>query len=778
MFKVLECIAVQHDRVVVAIAAAISLAGMTAFALLIARSRECEASRRPAWLALAAVVGGLGVWATHFVAMLAYRGSVPLSFDVALTVLSAVAIIAGLGFSLWLRDAAGRFGVLAAAAAMTAAIAAMHFIGMGAIDATARVSYDVPPIAVGAVGAWLLLAAGLHFANAPHGRLQVIGPALFGVLAVCTLHFTAMSATLLVPDPLFVGPAADAASSAWLVGAIAAAASVLTLTTTGAVVIDRYLTDLKGFADATLDGIAIVRDGRIVEANGRFVSLLGGKEGAIVGEDPDALLAVADGQGILMRPESVIEAAPRHARDRTFEVGVHTIEYRGRPSQVLAVRDLTEKRAAQRQIEHMARHDALTDLPNRTLLSERLDAAVARAATTKGSLALLVLDLDRFKAVNDIFGHAEGDAVLKQVADILRRAIQPHDTVARIGGDEFVILQAEQPQPYGARLLVARILEVFAAEMNVETDPKAVGVSIGVAFYPEDAPGGAALFHAADVALYRSKSTGRGNAVFYSSDIDSEIRHRRALEADLHHAVQRRELRLACQPLCRASDNGCVGYEALLRWVHPVHGMVPPDVFIPIAEESGSIFALGEWVLREACATAVHWPDDVSIAVNVSPVQFRSTSFASVVGAILAETGLPPERLELEITESCLMKDRASALTVLKRLRSIDVRIVMDDFGTGYSSLSNLQSFPFDKIKIDRSFIAAMDRDRSARAIVRAIAGLGRSLGIAVVAEGVETAEQRRIVVEEGCTHLQGYLFGRPVVVGEAAKDGRLKGSA
>lgn len=761
MFKVLECVTVQHDQPFVVLAASISFASMFAFFLLFARARECTESRRDNWLAISAFAGGLGVWATHFVAMLAYTGTVAIEFDFTITVLSAV--IAVLGFWLSLRFLKGTTFkyALTAGISATLSIAAMHFMGMNAVKAAADVRYDLPPVIVGCIISVLFLLAAFWFVTNASGWMRTLLPTLGGVLAVCTLHFTAVASTELVPNPAL--PAADplGIGRVWLIGVIATVVCIAALMTIIAVFIDRYMTDLKGFANATLEGLAVIRDGRIVEMNDRFSDLMRRSEKALLGVAPDKLLLAADGLPVCASRQDAIEAAPRFPNDeRIFELAVHTIEYQGRPCEVLAVRDLTEKRTAQRQIEYMARHDALTDLPNRVFLEERLANAVARR--NREPVAVLALDLDRFKAVNDIFGHAEGDRVLKTVSSILKRCINGIDTAARIGGDEFIILQVGVPQPRGARKLSEKILETFRSELNTVLDPTAVGVSIGVALYPNDGKDAAALRHAADVALYRAKTEGRGMVAFYSPEMDREISERRQMEADLRHAMLRGQISIAYQPLFATADGRCTGYEALVRWNHPERGQIPPEIFIPIAEETGAIVALGEWVLREACRTAAGWEKHLTIAVNLSPVQFRLISLPDTVNSIITETGLDPTRLELEITESALMKDRSTTLELLRRMKKSGVRVVMDDFGTGYSSLSNLQSFPFDKIKIDRSFITSMETDVSARAIVRAIVGLGRSLDLPVVAEGIETFDQHRMVIEEGCEQVQGFLFGRP----------------
>ncbi len=766
MFTVLECVWIQHDRMMVGLAAAILLLTAVALFTLLMRSEECDARRRNNWNAVAAFVGGLGIWATHFVAMLAYRGTVTIEFDPFLTVLSAAVAVTGLWTALRMLKGQGVVWSLAAGVLATAAIATMHFVGMGAIQAAARIRYDIQPIIWGtAIAALLLAIAFLAFSHL-RGWCRVGAPATLAVLSVCVLHFTGMSATRLIPDPSLPAAAAAGFGRVWLIGAVVIVTGTLTILTMIAVVVDRYLTDLKGFAEATLEGVAVVRDGRIVEVNSLYAELVGTSEKALIGSSPDAYLVAADSLPTGTPRALPVEVAPQeNIAERTFELAVHTIEYRGRPCQVLALKDLTEQKAARRLIEHLARHDPLTDLPNRTLFQERLDHAMARAARSNEVVAVLALDLDRFKAVNDLFGHAEGDRVLKTVAEILMRSVRSVDTVARIGGDEFVILQLGSAQPDGARQLSERIRGTLLEEMNPAMDPTAVGLSIGVALYPQDGQDGEALRHAADIALYRAKSAGRGVAAFYDPEMDREVRERRALETDLRHAIARSQLYVAYQPLVTAVDGVCSGYEALLRWSHPDRGEVAPDDFIPIAENTGCIIALGEWVLREACKAASSWESHLSIAVNVSPVQFRLANLADMVASVLDETSLAPTRLHLEITETALMKDRLVTLETLHRLKAMGVTVVMDDFGTGYSSLSNLQSFPFDKIKIDRSFISAMEGDGSARAIVRAIVGLGRSLNLPIVAEGVETAAQHRMVIEEGCTEAQGYLFGRPGAV-------------
>jgi diguanylate cyclase (GGDEF)-like protein/PAS domain S-box-containing protein len=763
MLKVLECVAIQHDRALVALAAGICVVGMLAFFLIHRRAVECNEKRRRIWLVVAAITGGLSVWATHFVAMLAYEGTIAIEFELYRTVLSAVIATVGFWASLRIAEETTPRAEFFAGIAATLTVAAMHFVGTEAIRAAATIRYELGMIPVAVVLSIGLMTFAFRMSIRRKGRRGLWAAVAASVLSICLLHFSAMSATTLVPDPSMPQASLDGSGRIWMVWAVSVVVGLIVLAGITASFLDRYLTDLRGFANATLEGLAVVREGVIIEANARFAGMLGLRDREVIGKSPDELLVAADGQPLLIDRSRAVEAVPAYVMHEVFlEVAVHTIEYRGRSCQVLALRDLTEKRIAEERVAHMARHDALTDLPNRTLFAERLDKAIQAAAKAQQSIAVLALDLDRFKSVNDVFGHAEGDRVLVKVADILRRCVGVADTPARIGGDEFIILQTGLDQPAGSHLLAERILDTFRQEMNVALDPKAVGVSIGVAIYPSDGQNADDLRNAADMALYNAKFAGRGVAAYYSADMDAELRERRQIESELRHAVLRRQLSLVFQPLFDANDGTCTGYEALMRWKHPDLGQVSPSVFISVAEETGIIATLGEWALRESCKAASQWDHGLAVAVNVSAVQFRFSNLVDVVSSALEESGLEPHRLELEITETSLLKDRDTTLAILLRLKELGVHVVMDDFGTGYSSLSNLHSFPFDKIKIDRSFISSMEENESARAIVRAIIGLGKSLELPVVAEGIETFSQHRMVIEDGIEQLQGFLLGKP----------------
>ncbi|MGA2894427.1 MAG: EAL domain-containing protein [Xanthobacteraceae bacterium] len=423
--------------------------------------------------------------------------------------------------------------------------------------------------------------------------------------------------------------------------------------------------------------------------------------------------------------------------------------------------DITERRKNEAKIAYMAQHDALTDLPNRVQLYERLRQMLARPKRGE-SVAVFCLDLDRFKDVNDAHGHPVGDLLLQSVARRLRQCIRDADMVARLGGDEFAIVQAGASQPTDATSLASRLIEVIGAPYEIGGRQVTIDLSIGIALAPDDGQDPERLLKNADLALYRAKSDGCGLYRFFEPEMDARMQARRALEIDLREAIANGEFELFYQPLIDLQTEHVTGFEALIRWHHPERGLIPPLEFIPLAEETGLIGPIGDWVLRQACAEAATWPSDVKIAVNLSPVQFKNKSLLLSVVSALAASGLSASRLELEITESVMLQDGNTTLAILHELRGLGVRISMDDFGTGYSSLSYLRKFPFDKIKIDQSFIFDMSDHSESLAVVRAVIAMGSGLGIATTAEGVETPEQFKQLKLEGCTEVQGYLFSRP----------------
>jgi diguanylate cyclase (GGDEF)-like protein len=424
--------------------------------------------------------------------------------------------------------------------------------------------------------------------------------------------------------------------------------------------------------------------------------------------------------------------------------------------------DVTEAVRAEARIAHMARYDSLTNLPNRTFFRERLREAIGGIAVDS-RVAVLCLDLDEFKGVNDTLGHPLGDALLVAVANRLRECTREDDSVARLGGDEFAIVQAGSDQPERATSLAERLIETLSRPYELDGHEVVIGVSIGIAFAPADGDDPDELLKNADMALYRAKAEGRGTYALFEPSMKAEMQARQWLEVSLRRALANEEFELHYQPLISLGENAVVGFEALLRWRDPERGLVAPGGFVRIAEETGLIIPIGDWVIRRACADAATWPGNLRVAVNLSPVQFRRRHLANVVFAALAASHLPANRLELEITETVLLKNDETTLGTLHQLRDFGVRISMDDFGTGYSSLSYLRSFPFDNIKIDQSFVRALGGSDDALAIVRAVTGLGTALGMKTTAEGVETTEQLECLRREGCTEVQGFLFSEPL---------------
>src|SRR6202790_4437289 len=435
--------------------------------------------------------------------------------------------------------------------------------------------------------------------------------------------------------------------------------------------------------------------------------------------------------------------------------------YNDQPAVLLALMDITERKRAEARLAFMAQHDGLTGLPNRNLLRQHMDEILLHTKRSTDKVAVLVLGLDNFKAVNDTLGHGIGDKLLRSVAKRLRSTLREEDTLARLNSDEFAIVQSGLARPEDAVLLARRLLEAIGDPYLLDGHSVVIGASIGIAMAPGDGDESEKLLKHADMALSRAKNDSRGTFSFFESGMDARAQTRRKIEIDLRIAIQNDALRPHYQPLVDLASGRISGCEALARWPHPERGMISPAEFIPVAEETGLINGLGGLMLKRACMDAALWPDDVRVAVNLSPLQFRVGNLLSVVMDALKQSGLPAKRLELEITETLLLEKSSQVLATLHALRALGVRISMDDFGTGYSSLSYLRSFPFDKIKIDQSFVRDLGANRDAQAIVRAIISLGVGLGVTITAEGVETEAELSCLRAEGCHEGQGFLFSR-----------------
>ena len=655
MFRVFSCLTGEHDLRLVGLAGVVCFLASLAAINLLHRAAATRGRARAGWLATAGAASGCGIWATHFIAVLAYDPGIGVNYNIGLTILSLVvaAILTGAGLSVAVYTRR-HWATFVGGGLVGGGVACMHYLGMWALEMPGHIVWSGDLIAASLLVGMLFAAASLWAATR---RTSVSGTFTAGVLltlAIVAHHFTAMGAVEIVPDPARAVDALSLSPTWMAIGIANAAVAILGMSLAGA---------------------------------------------------------------------------------------------------------FTDKRAAER-IAHMAHHDPLTGLPNRAAFATQFATVLDRSAAAGSGFAVLCIDLDRFKEINDLFGHSAGDRVLRDVSDRLLAAVKG-GFIARLGGDEFTIILQGEHQPAGVELVAGNVLAAMSENLEIEGQRIAVGVSIGVAIYPHDGTDSATLLSNADAALYRAKAEGRGTIRFFAADMDQQLREKRSLQHDLRSALERQELKLFYQP--QATTGGEItGFEALARWQHPKRGMVPPAEFIPIAEESSLIMSIGEWVLREACAEAASWPRPLQIAVNLSPAQFKQGDLPALVHTVLLQTGLSPSRLELEITEGVLIGDFTRALSILRRLKALGVRIAMDDFGTGYSSLSYLQSFPFDKIKIDRSFIADVQSSHQSAAIVRAVIGLARGLEVPVVAEGVETSEQLAFLSQESCSEIQGYLIGRP----------------
>ncbi len=548
------------------------------------------------------------------------------------------------------------------------------------------------------------------------------------------------------------------------------------------------LENAKKFLELIVDNIPVsliverVSDGRYLLANRSAETILNRRREEVTGLTASDIFNPREAKLIIARDEAAIkkrslltEEHPISTKDglRLFLTRRMTVlDEAGVPQYLIKTHeDVTDRRQTESRMAHMAYHDGLTDLPNRAAFLQALAQMIEACAGTREAFAVLCIDLDGLKEVNDVFGHATGDKLLVEVA----RRIQAEargGVVARLSGDEFgLIIDGEQPE--AGKALALKLTEALAQEFSIDGKSVRTGVTTGISVFPQNGSDAASLLANANAALFRAKQKSRGSIGVYEPEMDQQIRDRRVLHQELSAAIKNGELSLYYQPLAAAAgtvaDSKVIGFEALARWLHPVRGFVPPSDFIPLAEESGLIVEMGEWILREACREAASWPKPLQIAVNLSPAQFMHGDLVGLVHSILLETGLAPGRLELEITEGVLIEDFDRGLALLRRLKALGVRVSMDDFGSGYSSLSYLQAFPFDKIKIDRAFVINLGRNPQSAAIVRAVIDLGHGMQMSIVAEGVETLDQLGFLSREGCDAVQGYLIGKPFPISQHA---------
>ncbi|AWO92762.1 MULTISPECIES: bifunctional diguanylate cyclase/phosphodiesterase [Bradyrhizobium] len=780
MYQVLYCLTDQHDWRLVALGGAVCLLASAAAISLFQRARAASGGARVSWIALDAVVAGCGIWATHFIAMQAYGPGAGGAYNIPVTVLSLIFAIAVTFVGLSISVSATRtIPVALGGAVVGGGVAAMHYTGMMALEIPARIGWATDTVAVSIVLGIVFGSLALVVAGRRDGVANALGATVLLTVAIVSHHFTAMGAVELTPDPSIVisGMSIPPASLSVLTASAAVAIIAIAL---AAAVLDRRAKGELGRQQVVLDtalenmsqGLCMFdADGKIMLFNERYAAMLRRTDIALTGRLLVDVLREEQAKGQWQGDADeffarlVVDAREGRTTSQVVNRFGRSIRVVNQPMQgggwVATFEDITEWLEAQAKISHMARHDALTGLPNRVLFHEQLEQGLRRTGSGD-QLAVLCLDLDHFKDINDSLGHPIGDALLKEVGRRLKATVGESDTVARLGGDEFAVVQIGRSEEAAARCLAGRLVEVISAPYEIDDHQIVIGVSIGISLSPQDGSNADELLKNADLALYRAKADGRGTYRFFETGMDARAQARRLLEMDLRAALQRDEFQPYYQPIRDVASGRVVVFEALLRWNHPQRGLIAPINFIPLAEETGLIVQLGEFVLRSACTDAATWPDDVDVAVNLSPVQFRNPNLIASVTAALTVSGLPARRLELEITESVLLQNSEATLTTLHELRVMGVRISLDDFGTGYSSLSYLRSFPFDKIKIDRSFVSELATREDSMAIIRAVTGLGRSLGIVTTAEGVENDAQLELLRREGCTQAQGYLFSKP----------------
>jgi len=809
MFRVLTCLTQEHDWRLVLLAGLVCFLASIVAVNIFHRAIASHTRTRLIWIVIAGGAIGYGIWATHFIAMLAYDPGVATGYGVALTagsLAAAMAITSG-GFA-FAANAPGRWAAPIGGSIIGAGIASMHYLGMWALEVPGRVTWH-PDLVLLSIALGVLFGfVALTIAVRADGHRGTFAAALFLTLAIVSHHFTAMGAVVIVPDPTRASDTISVSSTVLALAIAGVALSVLGMSLIG-VLADRRLasrTDRfekiilelsnaqqqveasqkllqrqKFHLDTALDHMAhglcmFDRDERLIVCNQRYATMYGiTREQAKPGATLRSILEARAESGaspadveryIDQRLQEVRRRTPYYAENRLRDGRIFAVNHQPMPDGgwVAIHQDITAQKHAESQVAYMARHDGLTGVANRAVLREKMEEGLARIASHGETLSIFMLDLDHFKMINDSLGHPVGDELLKMAAVRLSACLRESDTLSRLGGDEFAvaITVAAGDQRQQAIGLAKRLLAAVAAPYEIDGHRIDIGTSIGIALAPEHGTDVDQLVKNADLALYKCKSEGRNSYCFFDHAMGVEARARRALQMDLGGALANNEFELHYLPIVDLASKEIESVEALLRWQHPRLGMMGPGYFIPLAEETGLINSIGEWVLRTACADAVAWPPHVKVSVNLSPVQFRKTNPAHMLRNVLMGTGLPPERLEVEITESVLMQGSAENIETLRELRGPGIAVVLDDFGTGYSSLSYLRMFPFDKIKIDRSFTRELSADADCASIVSAIASLGRDLRIETVAEGIETEEQMTLVRAAGCTHAQGFLFGRP----------------
>ena len=765
-----SCLGQASDGGFLLIAALVCVAGTYASYSLTAQAVRTQGVERRKWASYSLAAAGCTAWAAHMLGLMAYRPGMESAFEPVLTALSLISgmIGIGLGVSMALRSKTPvmRF---ASGLVVGVGVALLHYLGQLGFVVRGRVEWDVGLVAASLATGLVVSGLSLVLGGSANRTLQKLSPPML-VLAIALMHFPGMAAVRLVFDPrvtlppdavpgMAVAPVV-AVMSLWLV---AMAFVGLRLSRQAYARLRRDRERVRELSALAVEGLVVSDGSTILTANASLGRLYGADAAEMEGLRLDGLLPDVDPRTLQDLEEHDAQLHARNGEIIPVRLVRSEVTLGDRRRIVLAVRDQRDRLRTEAKLKALAYNDQLTGLLNRGRFHDLLSLQAASRRERDQRFAVLMIDLDRFKPVNDLLGHAAGDAVLRITADRLRSTLREGDLLARLGGDEFAVLQLDAGGEEAARSLAARIVDVLHLPMTIHDQAVQIGASVGVSLAPEQGDDPAVLLHNADLALYAAKADGKGAYRLFDPELNARMQTRRRLEMDLRVAIGEGQLELHYQPLVLSGSGRLAGAEALVRWNHPERGQIPPADFIALAEESGLILPLGEWVLRQACEEAKNWPPELAVSVNLSPAQFRDQKLAATVHEALADAGLPATRLELEITEGVLLADEKATLATLNALRGEGVRISMDDFGTGYSSLGYLRRFPFDKIKVDQSFVRQLPDDPESAAIVRAILAMGACLGMSTTVEGVETPEQMAFSAAEGCTYVQGFLISRPL---------------
>ncbi len=774
MSAVYEWLFVEHSFPLFVISIVICLAfSVLAVKLTKYLYRPAEQRYRLMWLGLSSVTMGFGVWAAHFIAMLSRQHSVPdqYSIGLVLTAFSLATFMSAVSLSVLLFYKSTGTVVISGLALAMGVLSANYITQYGPVWLPSQVLGSSAFMASAFVGlAGSVIAVFL--ASQYRRGMPFIWPAVTMAAAILGQHYIGAVAT--VSGHMSPATVANAVEIRTLsLFSVCLIAVVIGLFVVFAIGMDKYfarrnyanIKRLRILSNAVLEGVVVLDlSGRIMDVNGSFSSLAGSTVRRLKGRlfancfkslpplilkpcrqcQEDAILLSATGEEIPVK--LTLKPVQQH-RENTFVCIVH---------------DVREQMEAENKINYLASHDTVTGLPNRILFHEKLATAVEKAKRRGSVFALFHIDVDKFKDLNGRIGSKLGDELLKEIGVHLQRLAKDGDVVGRLSADQFCFLRGGLDSQVACQKFITDLRRKMMQHFLIEDHDITLTACLGIALYPDGAESAEHLLDRAELALKRAKAQGANRYCFYESAVDKKLEQRRALKHDLIGALGRREFFLVYQPQYHVEDGGLAGFETLVRWKHPVRGIVSPAEFIPLAEETGLIHEIGIWILNEACREAASWGAPYSIAINLSPIQFLEEGMVELIADIVEDTGLDPSRLELEVTEGVLIEDEQLALKVLNELKALGIRLAMDDFGTGYSSLSYLQNFPFDKIKIDRTFVMQMDSDTHSGGIVQGVIGLAHGLGIPVLAEGVETPEQLKMLQEQGCDEAQGYLLGRP----------------